>query len=92
MLVYHYIPSTDIVMQDIFEISSIAWRCSNQFYLNPLNKRDIKNYKIFYPVTNDLREAIHGSETHFFDLIKKCQITGNNLKKFIIILGLWKKW
>ena len=60
MLVYHYIPSNMDVMQDIFEISSIAWRYSNQFLPRTSEQSgDIKNYEIFYPVTNDLREAVH---------------------------------
>ena len=79
-----YIPSNMDIMQDIFEISSIAWRCSNQFLSGTSEQSgDIKNYKIFYPVTNDLREASSlDSETHFFDLIKKCQ---NNGKQFAIV-------
>ena len=36
------------IMQDIFEISSIAWRCSNQFLPGGSEQSsDIKNYKYF---------------------------------------------
>ena len=72
------------VDKDLFNFTSIAWRCSNQFISGEHKQSgDIKNYKIFYPVTDDLKESRSlASETKFFDIVKKCQSNG---KQFAIV-------
>ena len=85
-----YIPSNMNINQDLFSSSYVSWRCSNQFIPGAsIQSGDAKNYKIFYPVTDNLRHATSlASEVHFFNIIKKCKAKG----KQFAILNLIFSW